>query len=459
MSVVTRHAFAVALLAGAVGVRVADARGTLLYPDGYQYLLMARGIGAHLRPVIELGHGGDLFIPSADAAEKPLYPAAIALFHLLGLSWRNAATAVSAISAGMAVGLAGILAARLTGSRIAGGVAALLLLVSPATRQWSSYAVPDPLAQALALGALLSVVDRRFRLGGVLAGLALFARPEFGLLLLVGAAAFTVRGNARAQALRFGTAGAAAAAVVLVVLRPPLDLAPRGWYILIGVAAPVVVGAALRAPSSVATGAGVVALVVAGWISPAVSSLATGIELPLVLFAVAGLAIAAPELRARMLVAAGALALLYAWKNPESARYAANLLPFAAVASGFAVAAIPRRRLILVAATATACLGAFSAAGPVPAEDSFTTVAGELPFTGTPLVTAAADAYGFLLYPRPVRWLRPGVSGAVLVDGAARAYEPAKRVHGRVLARLDAGAGFVRPDGRLDRRPALLFVP
>jgi hypothetical protein len=454
--VLRRHAFALALLAGAVGARVAAARGTLLYPDGYQYLLMARGISAHLRPVIELGHGGDLFVPSADAAAKPLYPGAIALLHLLGFGWRGAATTVSAVSAGVAVGLVGILASRLTGSRVAGAAAAVLLLVSPAARQWSSYAVPDPFAQGLALGAVLAVVDRRFRVGGVLAGLALFARPELGLLLLLGAGAFTLRARGRTPALRFATAGALTAAVVLLVLRPPLELAPSAPHVALALVAALVVVGAVLAPPRIATGAGVAALVAAGVVAPSVSSLATGAELPLLLLAAAGLATAASRTRALVVVAAGSLALLYAWKNPDSGRYAANLLPLAAVAAGFAVAAMPRRGLALAAATAAACIGAIAPTGPLPAQDSFTTVAGELPRTRTPLVTAAADAYGFLLYPRPVRWLRPGSHGAVLLDGAARAYEPTETARGRVVARLDAGAGFLRPDGRVDRLPALL---
>jgi hypothetical protein len=83
-------------------------------------------------------------------------------------------------------------------------------------------------------------------------------------------------------------------------------------------------------------------------------------------------------------------------------------------------------------------------------------VASQLSDSGRPLVTAAADAYGFLLYPRPVRWLRPGSRGLVLVDGAARAYEPEAKVRGPVVARLRSGNGFLRPDGRIDRLPALL---
>ena len=69
-----------------IAVRIAQQHRGLLYPDGYQYLLMARGIGEHLRPTTVLGPGGELFVPSADAAAKPLYPALVACVH--ALEWK-----------------------------------------------------------------------------------------------------------------------------------------------------------------------------------------------------------------------------------------------------------------------------------------------------------------------------------------------------------------------------------
>ena len=73
------------------------------------------------------------------------------------------------------------------------------------------------------------------------------------------------------------------------------------------------------------------------------------------------------------------------------------------------------------------------------------------------LVTAAPDAYGVLLPGRAIRAMRPGVSGLILVDGAARAYEPRLVVSGRLVRRIPVDAGFVRPDGSLDDAPALLY--
>jgi hypothetical protein len=146
-------------------------------------------------------------------------------------------------------------------------------------------------------------------------------------------------------------------------------------------------------------------------------------------------------------------------KNGSNARYAAELLPLAALGASLGFVAVPRRRLAVVAAGAAVAAVAFAAAPPTPARDSFHTIARELPDSNRPLVTAAADAYGFLLYPRPVRWLRPGARGLVLLDGAARAYEPDAKARGPVVARLYSGNGFLRPDGRIDRLPALLVPP
>jgi hypothetical protein len=93
-------------------------------------------------------------------------------------------------------------------------------------------------------------------------------------------------------------------------------------------------------------------------------------------------------------------------------------------------------------------------AGP----DAFTGIATRLEHGPSgPLVTAAPDAYGMLLPGRAVRLMRPGATGLVLVDGAARAYEPRLRVVGRLVEAIPSGAGFLRPDGRIDDAPALLY--
>jgi hypothetical protein len=72
-------------------------------------------------------------------------------------------------------------------------------------------------------------------------------------------------------------------------------------------------------------------------------------------------------------------------------------------------------------------------------------------------VTAAPDAYGYLLPERPVHRLRVGAEGLVLIDGAARALAPDLEVDGKLLRRIPVITGFLRPDGAVDREPALLY--
>ena len=110
-----------ALFALALGVRLTQQHAALLYPDGYQYLLMASGIGEHLQPTTVLGPGGDVFAPSPDAAAKPLFPLLVAGVHVLGISWLDAARFVTAIAAATTVVAAALLTTKLSGSRLTAG--------------------------------------------------------------------------------------------------------------------------------------------------------------------------------------------------------------------------------------------------------------------------------------------------------------------------------------------------
>jgi hypothetical protein len=119
-----------------------------------------------------LGPGGDLFVPNADAALKPLFPLAIAALHLLGVGWLSASGIVTCV-ASAAVALTYLLASRLGGTWLVGAAAAAVLLASPSVAFWPGFSGPDPLAQTLGLGAGLAFVHRRYRLrGGVLLALA-----------------------------------------------------------------------------------------------------------------------------------------------------------------------------------------------------------------------------------------------------------------------------------------------
>jgi hypothetical protein len=397
-----------ALVPAAVATRALQARGALFYPDGYQYLLMAKGIAAHGRPIVTLGHGGDTWLPSADASVKPLFPALVALLHVLGLPLRIAAEAVTAAASSAVCVLVGVLVARLTGSALAALAAGALCIASPALGHWVAFSGPDPLAQALALGSALAFLDRRPGLAGALAGLCVTARPEYALLVL----------PLCVLSLRFATAACAGVAGVLAAVRPPLAL---------NTASATIAGAA---PT------GVTGLLRSDW--------------PLLMAGVAGL-VCAPRRHALLLVsAASALGVAYMLKDPGSARYFGTLVPLACVAAGYAVVRKPG--LLIAAAGATLALVLPRQAGPP--SDTFLSVAARLPGTA-PLYTAAPDAYGLILA-RPVRFLRPGVRGLILLDGAQRVFEPQITVRGRLVRRIAPTVGFVRPDGTLDGEPIAL---
>src|SRR5262249_57686956 len=139
---------------------------------------------AHGRPLLTLGPHGDTLLPSADAAPKPLFPAIVALFHLLGLTWFGAAKTVTALAAACTGLLTGLLARRLTGSWLAAVVASSACIASRELTFWSGFAGPDALGEALALGSVLAFLGRRPRVGGVLAALPILARSELALVPL-----------------------------------------------------------------------------------------------------------------------------------------------------------------------------------------------------------------------------------------------------------------------------------
>ena len=216
----------IALLVRAQGMH----RG-LIFPDGYDYLLMARGIATHLTPTVALGSGGATFVPSVDAALKPVFPALVALLSpLWGL--RGAADAVTVAGGAATVVLAGLLATRLTGSRVAGLTASAAALLSPTLAYWSGYAGPDPAAAALALAAGLSLLAGRFALAGALAALCACTRPEWLVVFLGLGLAGLIVPDSRPAAHRALLAAAFALGGVLAVLRPPIAV-PSGGLLLV----------------------------------------------------------------------------------------------------------------------------------------------------------------------------------------------------------------------------------
>jgi hypothetical protein len=457
----------IALFAGAFALRLAQHHDSLLYPDGYQYLFMARGIAEHLEPTTVLGPGGDTFVPSPDAAAKPVYPLAVAGAHVFGVSWLTAASLVTAAAAAAVVVLAALLAAVVGRSAWAGAAAGLLLLASPSLGFWSGFSGPDPVAQALALAAALGFVYRRPVVGGALAGLAIATRPELALVALAAAAVALRRADTRADVRRAVPATAVSLALVFGTLRPPVALPDLELVVLaviaLGCLLVVAFAPAAMARYAVVAALGVATVVVVG--SSGVAELWRH-DWPLLALAAVGLLVLAWNERGRPTagVLVGCVLLLgavYAVKNPALERYFALLLPCAALLVGIAVARAPARaRPLALGVIALAVTVGFLR--PIPGSrdyDAFASIAERvepsLP-TSAVLVTAAPDAYGFLLPEHAVREMRPGARGAILLDPAQRLYAPGLRAKGEVVLRVVDEVAFARPDGELDASPAVL---
>lgn len=465
-------ALATAVFAVAVAVRSTQHHAALLYPDGYQYLLMARGIGEHLRPTTVLGPGGDAFVPSPDAAVKPFFPLVVAGVHALGASWLDAARLVTVVAGAWAVTAAALLVTRLGGSRAAGLATAALVLTSPSIGFWSGFSGPDPLAVALVLSAALAFASRRAGLGGALTGLAVATRPEIALIATT-AALFALRGeDGRRQLARAAPAAVVVVALVYGLLRTPIS--DTDWRLAwLAPVLAVAIGVALVVPTgwlryAAVPAAGLVALAVA--MEPGPLALWHA-DWPLLVAGAAGLAVLLERGRNHQAAALTAVAIVlllgsvYLVKNPGLERYFSLLLPAAAVLAGLALAALsPRERVAALPVIAvTAGIALFQ---PVPGNrdfDMFPMVARGIASTlgsahPEPLVTAAPDAYGFWLPRQPVRGMRPGVHGAVLLDATQRLYEPRLTAKGRAVARVSDDIAFARPDLEIDAGPAVLVV-
>jgi hypothetical protein len=465
-----------AWLAGAVAcctfgallaLRAVGLHDGLLYPDGYQYLLMARGIAEHLEPVTTLGPGGDAFGPNADAAVKPLFPMLVAFASILGVSPLEAARGIAVIAGAAVPVLTGLLAFRLGAGRAAAVVAVILCAFSPTLVHWSGYPGPDPLAQALALGAALALLHRRPVAGGALAALCVLTRVDYALVALAAFAAALLVRSLRREALRSFLSALLVLSVILGLIRPPVELPPAAA--LGGALALTVLAALLLLMSGrvgIASGAGIATVVVGtlalldggAWASVGRQ------DWPLVSVALAGLALclrtAGPRAIALRIVALVLpLAFLYWVKNPGLARYVAQLVPELALLAALGLSTLHRGRIAVGTAVAgLVAAGVAVSSQPAVGTDAFRELAPTLERAPAgALVTAAPDAYGFLLPERPVRAIRAGAEGLVLVDGAARAQAPGLQVEGKLLRRIEVIMGFLKPDGVVDRSPALLY--
>ncbi len=242
----------------AIWLRLEQRHHGLLYPDGYQYLLMARGIGEHLRPTTVLGAGGDPFVPSFDAATKPLFAALVAGVAETGVALRSAGGLVAAVSAGLASVAGGLLVLRLTRSATAAAVCAVALLASPTLGFWWGFAGPDGPAVALGLLAAWLAAGHQGAAAGVAGGLATATRPEIGVLVVACSIAAAAAPSMRASAARAGAASVATVILVYAILRPPLEWSTQ--FVLAPLAGAIGGGALVLAWRLSVTRAGAIAV-------------------------------------------------------------------------------------------------------------------------------------------------------------------------------------------------------
>lgn len=457
---------AAALFTLALALRLHQHHDALLYPDGYQYLLMARGITEHLEPTTVLGPGGEVFAPNPDAAAKPLFPIVVAAVHTLGVSWLEAARVVTAVAGAWVVIAAALLVSKLSDSRVAGLVAGLVVLSSPSLGLWSGFSGPDPLAQALALTAALAFVHGRSRPGGLFLGLAVATRPEIAALAIAAGAVALGSNSARRHLRLAAPVAVVAAALPIAVIQSPVAMPDVRLLVLAPVFALIALVVGLAPDRALLLAAAVgVGLATLAVLTQAGPGEVWRTDWPLLVAGAVGIAVLVCDKGSRrtaMVVLGTVLTLgaVYYLKNPSLPRYFSLLLPAGAVLAGVAVASLPRRaRPVALAAVAGAALLGF--VHPIPGSrdhDMFPVVAKDVAphLAAATLITAAPDAYGFWLPNHPVRTMRPGAKGAVLLDAAQRVYQPSLTAEGAVVARIDEELAFARPDLAIDADPALL---
>ncbi len=294
-------------------------------------------------------------------------------------------------------------------------------------------------------------------------------RPE---LFLVALCAFvvcmaTTSPHGRRDATRAALAFVLTIAIVFLALRPPIALPDRELLWVPVVLALLCIAAALIPVNRLAIG-------IAAGVSIAVVAFASASGLagvwhrdwPLIAAALAGLGIAAfdPDRRRAglgILAVAVVLGGVYWVKNPGLERYFAILLPLAAMLVGIGAAGLVQRwrwSLVPVAAAiaAVVMIGSVRTSVGKYDQDVFSRTAQKLEPLLAPddqLVTAAPDAYGFWLPNQPVRTMRPGARGFVLLDPAQRSYSPHLSASGTVVARVDSGLRFLAARWRDRRRP------
>lgn len=438
----------------------------LLVPDGYQYLLMARGIGEHLRPITQLGPEGAQWLPNTDASWKPLFPALVATGDALGLTPLGAAQLIVAVCGALLVVASGAIVWLYGRSLWATSMTVVLVALSPSVRHWQAFVGPDALAPALALsGAALALAGQPVACG-LLVGLAAGARPEWGIVAVVVIVAAGL-GRAHLRAAQRALAAATASyAALLLALRPPLEITAS--RLTLGLVAAsilaLVLGALLaqRAGPRTRRALGVAAgIALAGAVAFAsaddrlhglVSLLRDDPWLALAALAVAA-GILRPASRQISLLGALAIALLavaYLVKNPGSERYLSQLVAPAAIICGIVVSDLPRLRPALAAGSiALAVIASLLAPAHLRGQDPLLPIAEALPHTASVLIVGQPEGLSFY---RPDLSLVPYATearGLIVSDPISRDYSPTV-VDGSLVKTIPLDFAVRRRDGSVD---------
>lgn len=464
-------------LAGAI-VRALTLQPGLLIPDGYQYLLMARGIGEHLRPITTLGPAGSEWAPNADAAWKPLYPALIAVGDLVGLTPRASAELWVVLAGGGLCLCAGGVVWRCTRHTIAAAAGAGAIALSEPLVHWHGFLGPDALAPSLAAGAAERALARRPLAAGALGALAALARPEWGIVVGVLGVGALARTDTRREGARALLAAAGVYGAVMALLRPPLapssarDVALGILAVAIaGVVFGLAVDPARGRVRTLATGAGLLALVAGAGIAIGQSRLSglgdlARAEPVLVAAGIAGAVFLArrPDTRWFATSAGAMLAILgaaYLTKNPDSERYLSMCIPVCAVIAAVAIGHLGAVRARALAAAgllgALALTSTLLAPERLRGADPGPQIAAALPRTSTPLIVATPEAISVA---RPDLSLHPyaaGARGTIISDPISRDFADEFRLDGTITRRIPLVMAVRRRDGALDAQGVVVI--
>lgn len=224
-----RALIAVGTVVGAVGVLVSTRSGMSLSPDSMNYLVHARNLAD--------GEGFANFALEPETTWPPLYPAMLALLHLLGVDLLSAARLVNVVAIVASVWGTAALVERRSELPAVRAVAVLTVAASPILLQAGAYVWTEPLFIASSVWVFVAIDRHRqsqsfawLAIAAVLAGASVLTRYTGVAVIAAGAVAVLVghdgphRRGLR-QALTFGAM--AAIPIALWLVRNALTDAPE----------------------------------------------------------------------------------------------------------------------------------------------------------------------------------------------------------------------------------------